>query len=212
MSGTPAVEEIEKKAKKKQERSERKEAEKQPKEASESDPQNQNLSQAHPQTQPQSHTQDRNQDVDQEDRVNMDGMSEQAEKRTREKDDNNQMPPRGRNQSGPPPEDPQRPDFVRWSPSTEIGDFIRDAARAKEFAVDIEGAPESILVGVPSFNDRTFYLRMRLRKTSRRILELADIKRECDRLARRGAQRVVSFSYTPSLFRPRLQLITFSSC
>ncbi|KAB8336992.1 hypothetical protein FH972_021296 [Carpinus fangiana] len=31
--------------------------------------------------------------------------------------------------------------FVRWSKSTEIGDFIRDAARGKEFAVEIEGAP-----------------------------------------------------------------------
>ena len=34
--------------------------------------------------------------------------------------------------------DPEHPDFVRWSPSTEIGDFIRDAARGKEFSVDIE--------------------------------------------------------------------------
>lgn len=80
--------------------------------------------------------------------------------------------------------------FVRWSPSTEIGDFIRDAARGKEFGVDIEGTPETIYVGVPSFEDRTFYLRMRLRKVSRQILELADIKRECDTLAQKGAQRV----------------------
>lgn len=43
--------------------------------------------------------------------------------------------------------------FVRWSSSTEIGDFIRDAARGKEFAVEIEGAPNDIRVGVPSFND-----------------------------------------------------------
>lgn len=86
-------------------------------------------------------------------------------------------------------EDPEHPNFVRWSPSTEIGDFIRDAARGKEFAVDVEGAP-SIYVGVPSFADRTYYLRMRLRKTSHRILELADLKQECDNLAHRGAQRV----------------------
>ena len=45
--------------------------------------------------------------------------------------------------------------FVRWSSSTEVGDFIRDAARGKEFAVKIEGASEEIRVGVPSFNDRT---------------------------------------------------------
>ncbi|KAK6006389.1 hypothetical protein QM012_006799 [Aureobasidium pullulans] len=86
--------------------------------------------------------------------------------------------------------DPEHPNFVRWSPSTEIGDFIRDAARGKEFSVDIEGAPEPIFVAVPSFADRTYYLRMRLRKTARQISSLADIKAECDKLAHRSAQRV----------------------
>lgn len=80
--------------------------------------------------------------------------------------------------------------FVRWSSSTEIGDFIRDAARGKEFAVEIEGASQNIHVGVPSFNDRTHYLRMRLRKTSRKIMEMAEVKRECDLAAHKGAQRV----------------------
>ena len=80
--------------------------------------------------------------------------------------------------------------FVRWSSSTEIGDFIRDAARGQEFAVEIEGAPNDIRVGVPSFNERTYYLRMRLRKTSKRISSMADIKEECDNLAHKGAQRV----------------------
>ena len=80
--------------------------------------------------------------------------------------------------------------FVRWSSSTEVGDFIRDAARGKEFAVEIEGAENEIRVGVPSFNDRTHYLRARLRKTSRRIMDLAEIKRECDIAAHKGAQRV----------------------
>jgi calcium uniporter protein, mitochondrial len=87
-------------------------------------------------------------------------------------------------------EDPEHPHFVRWSPSTEIGDFIRDAARGKEFAVDMEGAGAPIFVGVPSFADRTYYLRMRLRKTARRISELADVKKECDEIAHRGAKRV----------------------
>ncbi|KAF2765843.1 hypothetical protein EJ03DRAFT_195338 [Teratosphaeria nubilosa] len=87
-------------------------------------------------------------------------------------------------------EDLEHQNFVRWSPSTEIGDFIRDAARGKEFAVDIEGASAPIYVGVPSFNDRTYYLRMRLRKTARRISDLADIKKECDELAHKGAKRV----------------------
>ena len=80
--------------------------------------------------------------------------------------------------------------FVRWSSSTEVGDFIRDAARGKEFAVEIEGAPREIRVGVPSFNDRTHYLRLRLRKTASKIIDLATIKRECDLHAHKGAQRV----------------------
>ncbi|KAF2400699.1 hypothetical protein EJ06DRAFT_581781 [Trichodelitschia bisporula] len=80
--------------------------------------------------------------------------------------------------------------FVRWSSSTEIGDFIRDAARGQEFAVEIEGAPRDIRVGVPSFADRTYYLRMRLRKKSREIAHLADVKRECDAIAEKGAKRV----------------------
>lgn len=80
--------------------------------------------------------------------------------------------------------------FVRWSSSTEIGDFIRDAARGKEFAVEIEGASKEIRVGVPSFNDRTHYLRVRLRKTSRKLEDLAKVKKECDELAHRSAQRL----------------------
>lgn len=80
--------------------------------------------------------------------------------------------------------------FVRWSSSTEIGDFIRDAARGQEFAIEIEGAPKEIRVGVPSFSDRTYYLRMRLRKTSRHISAMADIKKECDDLAKNAAKNV----------------------
>ncbi|KAJ6032712.1 hypothetical protein N7540_003444 [Penicillium herquei] len=83
--------------------------------------------------------------------------------------------------------------FVRWSQATEVGDFIRDAARTREFIVTIEGAPSGlgqIRVAVPSFNERTYFLRMRLRKLSRRIQGIADIKHECDALAHRGAQRV----------------------
>jgi calcium uniporter protein, mitochondrial len=80
--------------------------------------------------------------------------------------------------------------FVRWSSSTEIGDFIRDAARGKEFAVEIEGAPEEIRVGVPSFRDRTHYLRQRLRRVSQRMSDMAAVKNECDQAAQRGARRV----------------------
>ena len=80
--------------------------------------------------------------------------------------------------------------FVRWSPSTEIGDFIQDAARGKEFAIVIEGAANEVRIGVPSFNDRTHYLRMRLRKISSKISQMAGVKRECDVAAHKTAQRV----------------------
>ena len=95
----------------------------------------------------------------------------------------------GKGQEADPAESRNRK-FVRWSTSTEIGDFIRDAARGSEFAVEIEGAPHEIRVGVPSFSDRTHYLRTRLRKTSRKIADMAAIKDDCDVAAHRGAQRV----------------------
>ena len=95
----------------------------------------------------------------------------------------------GLGHEGPSAEDRPRK-FVRWSSSTEVGDFIRDAARGKEFAVEIEGSPREIKVGVPSFNDRTHYLRLRLRKTASKIIDMAAIKKECDLHAHKGAQRV----------------------
>lgn len=80
-------------------------------------------------------------------------------------------------------------DFIRWSASTEIGDFIRDAARAKEFEVEIEGKPDTVKVAVPSFNDRTYYLRQRLRRTATKMSDMAKLKKECDEAARRTGQR-----------------------
>lgn len=90
-----------------------------------------------------------------------------------------------------PEESGQMQRFIRWSASTEIGDFIRDAARAREFVVVMEGSPlGQIRVAVPSFEDRTYYLRMRLRKVSKQLKTMAIVKEECDALAHRGAQRV----------------------
>jgi len=91
-------------------------------------------------------------------------------------------------------EGPRRKDensaWVRWSTSTEVGDFIRDAARGREFAIDIEGYDEEVRVAVPSFNDRTYYMRVRLRKMSKEINSLSQLKQECDTLAHRGAHRM----------------------
>jgi calcium uniporter protein, mitochondrial len=80
--------------------------------------------------------------------------------------------------------------FVRWSASTEIGDFIRDAARGKEFVIEVEGLEEEIRIGVPTFRDRTHYLRLRLQRAARSISEMARIKEDCDKNAHRAAQRV----------------------
>lgn len=81
-------------------------------------------------------------------------------------------------------------DFIRWSASTEIGDFIRDAARAKEFEVEIEGKPDTIKVAVPSFNDRTYYLRQRLRRRASKLSDMASLKNECDKAAHKTGQRI----------------------
>ncbi|KAG6262433.1 hypothetical protein E4U49_003129 [Claviceps purpurea] len=77
--------------------------------------------------------------------------------------------------------------WVRWSGSTEIGDFIRDAARGREFTVSIQGHDEELRIAVPSFKDRTYYQRMRLRRMSHEIDQMARVKRECDFLAHKGA-------------------------
>ncbi|KAK0724625.1 hypothetical protein B0H67DRAFT_568399 [Lasiosphaeris hirsuta] len=80
--------------------------------------------------------------------------------------------------------------WVRWSSSTEIGDFIRDAARGREFAIEIEGHHIEMRVSVPSFNDRTYYMRVRLRRMSKELEKLSLIKQECDLLAHRSAHRI----------------------
>ena len=86
--------------------------------------------------------------------------------------------------------DKKETNWVRWSGSTEVGDFIRDAARGREIAIVIEGFHKELRVAVPSFKDRTHYMRMRLRKMSRRIDEMSTIKQECDNLAHKGAHRL----------------------
>ncbi|KAF3811719.1 hypothetical protein GCG54_00014468 [Colletotrichum gloeosporioides] len=80
--------------------------------------------------------------------------------------------------------------WVRWSSSTEVGDFIRDAARGREFSIGIEGYDQELRVAVPSFNDRTYYMRIRLRKLSHKVEHFAKLKQECDTLAHRGAHRI----------------------
>jgi hypothetical protein len=71
-----------------------------------------------------------------------------------------------------------------------MGDFIRDAARGREFAIEVEGYNFEMRVSVPSFNDRTYYMRARLRRMSRELDRLSQIKKECDLLAHRSAHRL----------------------
>lgn len=120
------------------------------------------------------------------------GTNIQRRRRSREEDAETYSYPR-KTDSSLDPLNGQPERFVRWSQATEVGDFIRDAARTREFIVTIEGAPSGlgqIRIAVPSFNERTHFLRARLRKLSRRIQSIAEIKNECDALAHRGAQRV----------------------
>ncbi|KZT63608.1 hypothetical protein DAEQUDRAFT_680072 [Daedalea quercina L-15889] len=87
----------------------------------------------------------------------------------------------------------------RWADSTDVGDFIRDAARATEFTIcigeDSTGLDDSQLratihVEVPSFADRTRFLRRRLAVVEEELLEMEALKRTCDREAHRGARRM----------------------
>ncbi|PFH57961.1 hypothetical protein XA68_14340 [Ophiocordyceps unilateralis] len=94
----------------------------------------------------------------------------------------------GLGREGPGNSDETR--WVRWSSSTEVGDFIRDAARGREFAIGIEGLDHELRVAVPSFKDRTYYLRTRLRKMSLQIDQMSGVKKECDLLAHQGAHRL----------------------
>ncbi|KAK4234092.1 hypothetical protein C8A03DRAFT_18947 [Achaetomium macrosporum] len=118
----------------------------------------------------------------------------EASRRDKEGDSRSDSPTHVAEYSGLGHEGPKRAasdkNWVRWSNSTEMGDFIRDAARGREFAIEIEGYHVEMRVSVPSFADRTYYMRARLRRLSREIDDLSRIKRECDLLAHRGANRL----------------------
>lgn len=78
---------------------------------------------------------------------------------------------------------------IKWSEATDIGDFIRHAAREGEFLLRVVGHGET-RVKVPSFEERTQYLRERLSHISEQLHHLVSLKQECDRIARSGAHRL----------------------
>ncbi|EWC44778.1 hypothetical protein DRE_06416 [Drechslerella stenobrocha 248] len=91
--------------------------------------------------------------------------------------------------------------LVLWSGSTEVGDFVRDAAAGHEeevrgieggFVIDIEGTLDKsgVWVTVPSFNDRTLFLRRRYGRITKEIEGFVEIKEKCDKLAHKTAQNV----------------------
>ncbi|KAK6362945.1 hypothetical protein TWF730_000396 [Orbilia blumenaviensis] len=97
--------------------------------------------------------------------------------------------------------DDEEESLVLWSGSTEIGDFVRDAAAGHEeeemglqggFVIDIEGTVDKsgVWVSVPSFNDRTVYLRKRYKSITKEIEGLVELKEKCDKLAQKTAQHM----------------------
>lgn len=84
---------------------------------------------------------------------------------------------------------PSEPTLVRYSPATELGDFLRDASKSSFFLLHIEGSPSPIRCSVPSFLSRTYYLRLRLRSLSRSLATQTALKAACDAEAHKGAKR-----------------------
>lgn len=86
---------------------------------------------------------------------------------------------------------------IRWSDSTDVGDFVKEAARDREFAISISTSPPkadtpktNIPVIVPSFRSRTRFLRHRLKNVSEDRSRLEKVKRDCDYIAHRSARRL----------------------
>jgi len=79
-------------------------------------------------------------------------------------------------------------DGKRWSPSTGVGDFMREAARVSSFVIRVGN--RSISVNVPSFEDRTRFMRATLHAKTREIEHLARLKDTCDKEARAATHRL----------------------
>eukprot|EP01113_Clastostelium_recurvatum_P031610 TRINITY_DN3960_c0_g1_i6.p1 TRINITY_DN3960_c0_g1~~TRINITY_DN3960_c0_g1_i6.p1 ORF type:complete len:374 (-),score=66.55 TRINITY_DN3960_c0_g1_i6:18-1139(-) len=84
--------------------------------------------------------------------------------------------------SGPDPSE-------RWCASTGIGDFLRDAAIQGSFKMTVMG--QDIHVSVPTFAQRTRFLRESLHRKMTEIERLTKVKDECDAIAKRTAKRFV---------------------
>lgn len=93
-----------------------------------------------------------------------------------------------------------KPTTPQWAQSTELGDFVQEAAKDRQFVIAIrqplsnndtkDDEAKLIKVRVPSFEERTLYLRRRLVEVTKEMQSLLDIKSECDALALKGARRM----------------------
>lgn len=75
------------------------------------------------------------------------------------------------------------PQTSHWAQATELGDFVQDAAEDSKFVIAVHqpDAPVQILpVRVPTFKQRTKYLRQRLKNVTQEMQSLLEIKTECD--------------------------------
>ncbi|CAE6419643.1 unnamed protein product [Rhizoctonia solani] len=85
---------------------------------------------------------------------------------------------------------------MQWSDSTDIGDFVKEAAQNREFAITISPSRSEsedqtrIHILVPSFRNRTRFLRERLKVISDELSKLEEVKRDCDHIAHRSARRL----------------------
>ncbi|KAF8584604.1 DUF607-domain-containing protein [Ramaria rubella] len=88
--------------------------------------------------------------------------------------------------------DELRHDEVEWSDSTDIGDFVKSAVTEEHFTIVLtpKGDDRVITVRVPSFKDRTQFLRRRLRAIDVDLRQMEQLKRQCDMEAHRGARRM----------------------
>ncbi|KAJ6588200.1 hypothetical protein B0H19DRAFT_922542 [Mycena capillaripes] len=94
----------------------------------------------------------------------------------------------------------------QWSDSTDVGDFIRDAARHAKFSICIgydsvsstkteEASEVTLDVEVPTVADRTRFLRRRLEYIDKQLKGMEDLKRQCDREAHHGARRMATAGF-----------------
>lgn len=74
--------------------------------------------------------------------------------------------------------------MYQWAQATELGDFVQEAAKDRKFVIAIKEhesqEPKLLKIRVPSFEERTQFLRQRLVEVTKEMQSLLDIKSECD--------------------------------